>query len=164
MFNKLFKNKNVESKTSIYAPVDGEVIPLEEVPDPVFSGKLMGDGIAIKPANGKVVSPVQGEIIQVFPTKHAIGVRTKNGVEILLHIGLETVNLKGEGFTVFVKEGDLVNVGDKILDFNKEIIEEKASSTITPIIIMNSDKISDIQYSTKNDVTAGKDEILVIEK
>ncbi|MFP3490142.1 PTS glucose transporter subunit IIA, partial [Staphylococcus sp. SIMBA_130] len=85
------------------------------VPDPVFSEKMMGDGVAIKPTNGEVVSPVIGEIIQVFPTKHAVGIRAENGAEIFIHIGLETVSLDGEGFTSYVGEGDQVKQGDKLI-------------------------------------------------
>ncbi|GGB60801.1 hypothetical protein GCM10011409_42650 [Lentibacillus populi] len=87
-----------------------------------------------------------------------------NGAEILIHIGLETVNLKGEGFTVYVQEGDVVNTGKKLITFDKDMIEEKASSTITPVIITNTDEMSEIQKLGKNNVEAGKDEILVVRK
>ena len=95
-------------------PIEGEIIPLDEIPDPVFSQKMMGDGFGIIPSKGLVVSPVDGEIINVFPTKHAVGIMSKQGYEILIHVGLETVNLKGEGFTLLVKQGDHVLKGQKI--------------------------------------------------
>lgn len=165
MFKKLFKKKKDENNSiSIYAPIDGEVVPLEDVPDPVFSQKMMGDGVAIKPNNGTVVSPVQGKIMQVFPTKHAIGIQAENGIEILLHIGLETVNLNGEGFTTHVQEGDNVKVGDALVTFEKEIIEEKAKSTITPVIITNTTEMKEIQIKDPQSVQAGQDEIIFVSK
>ena len=164
MFGKLFKKKEEVTDVSINAPVSGEVVALEEVPDPVFSEKMMGDGVAIKPTNGEVVSPVIGEIIQVFPTKHAVGIRAENGAEILIHIGLETVSLDGEGFTSYVGEGDQVKQGDKLIRFDMDIIREKAKSTVTPIIITNTDDMSNIEAKTIKEVIAGQDEILQVTK
>lgn len=102
----------------------GEVISLSEVPDPVFAQKMMGDGIAVIPKDGKVVSPVKGQIIQVFPTKHAIGIRTKHGLEVLIHVGLDTVELNGEGYEVTVSEGQKVKIGDPIMNVDIEFIEK----------------------------------------
>src|SRR5699024_3774093 len=102
MFKNLFKKKETPKEEQIIAPLSGKVKQLEEVPDPTFSEKMMGEGIAIEPDEGLVVAPFDGEIIQVFPTKHAIGIQGESGLEILIHIGLETVSLKGEGFEVFV--------------------------------------------------------------
>jgi PTS system glucose-specific IIA component len=93
-------------------------VKLEDVPDPVFSGKLMGDGIAFLPSEGVVVAPADAEVIQVFHAKHAFGLRTNLGVELLIHIGLETVNLKGEGFEPHVVEGQKVKAGDKLVTFD----------------------------------------------
>ena len=164
MFGKLFKKKEEVTDVSINAPVSGEVVALEEVPDPVFSEKMMGDGVAIKPTNGEVVSPVIGEIIQVFPTKHAVGIRAENGAEILIHIGLETVSLDGEGFTSYVGEGDQVKQGDKLIHFDMDIIRGKAKSTVTPIIITNTDDMSNIEAKTIKEVIAGQDEIIQVTK
>ncbi|WP_407272199.1 glucose-specific PTS transporter subunit IIBC [Radiobacillus sp. PE A8.2] len=119
------------------SPVRGQILPLEEVPDQVFSKKLMGDGFAVKPADGKFVSPVNGKILNIFPTKHAIGIEAENGMEILLHIGLDTVNLKGEGFTAKVEEGDVVKQGQEIMRVDLDYIANNATSTITPIIFTN---------------------------
>lgn len=116
----------------------GEVISLSEVPDPVFAQKMMGDGIAVIPKDGKVVSPVKGQIIQVFPTKHAIGIRTKHGLEILIHVGLDTVELNGEGYEVTVSEGQKVKIGDPIMNVDIEFIEKNNKEIVTPIIITNS--------------------------
>lgn len=93
---------------SIYAPVTGKVISLEEVPDPIFSGKMMGDGAAILPADGKIYAPVDGELTTVAATKHAFGFTMENGVQVLVHFGLETVGLNGEGFEVITKQGSKV--------------------------------------------------------
>ncbi|MFB4472926.1 PTS glucose transporter subunit IIA [Oceanobacillus caeni] len=160
MLSKLFKNRTVNNKFPIFAPIDGEIIPLEEVPDPVFSEKIIGEGIAIHPIGSTITSPVDGTILQVFPTKHAIGIRDNNGIEILIHIGLDTVNLNGEGFTSYVQEGDKVVLGDKLISFDLEKIKEKRKDTIIPIIITNSDKFKEISSCEKSSVISQKDEIL----
>ncbi|MFD1389073.1 PTS glucose transporter subunit IIA [Oceanobacillus oncorhynchi subsp. oncorhynchi] len=161
MFGKLFKKK-VNNEVELFAPVDGEIIPLEEVPDPVFSEKMMGDGIAIKPSNGKVVSPVDGDIVQVFLTKHAVGVKAGNGAEILIHIGLETVALDGEGFTIYVKEGDKVKKGDVLVDVDLSVVSEKASSTITPMLITNMSDIETLDKQNVKRVRASEDVVIAI--
>jgi PTS system glucose-specific IIA component len=139
MLKKLFGKK--ESVEHITAPLNGKVLDITEVPDPVFSQKMMGEGVAIEPTDGQVVSPIDGEVVSVFPTKHAVGLKTKSGLELLIHIGLETVNLNGEGFESFVQAGDKVKRGDKLISFDLGIIKEKATSTITPIIITNTDEM-----------------------
>src|SRR5699024_11075830 len=110
---------------AIIAPLNGKKILLEDVPDPTFSEKMMRDGMAIEPSDGKVVSPVVGEVILTFPNKHAIGVKTKAGVELLIHVGLDTVNMDGEGFEIHVKQGDQVNIGDPLLTFNLDLVKRK---------------------------------------
>jgi PTS system, glucose subfamily, IIA component len=122
----------------IYAPADGETVPLKKVPDPVFSQGMMGEGVAIKPESGIFVAPADGEIIQLGKTKHAFGIRTPLGEEILVHIGLDTVNLKGEGFTAFAHEGDQVNAGQKIIEADLTVIREKAKSDLTMVVVTNS--------------------------
>ncbi|MFB1099960.1 glucose-specific PTS transporter subunit IIBC [Terribacillus sp. JSM ZJ617] len=118
-------------------PMSGTLRYLEDVPDLVFSEKLMGDGFAIEPVNGTVVSPINGKVINIFPTKHAIGLETDNGREVLIHIGLETVNLKGEGFEVFVKEGDRVVAGQKLVEVDLANIEPQVPSLLTPVVFTN---------------------------
>ncbi|KKB73790.1 MULTISPECIES: PTS glucose transporter subunit IIA [Bacillus] len=144
MLKKLFglgqKQDEVKEET-VFSPADGRVLDLSKVPDPVFSQKMMGDGMAVEPSAGDIVSPVDGEVIQLFHTKHAIGIRSLSGVELLIHIGLETVNMEGEGFTAHVKEGDKVKAGDPLITCDLELIKEKASSTITPVVIMNGDAV-----------------------
>ncbi|GIM30594.1 PTS glucose transporter subunit IIA [Clostridium polyendosporum] len=131
--NEVKKNKNVEDNVFII-PISGEVISLDRVPDEVFAQKMMGDGFAIDPENGEVFSPVNGEITAVFPTKHAISIKSNSGVEILIHFGLDTVNLKGEGFDVYVEAGNSVKAGDMLLKVNIEKIKNKVPSLIVPII------------------------------
>lgn len=121
----------------IINPIEGEIIPITEVPDQVFSGKMMGDGFAIIPSEGTVVSPVDGEIVNVFPTKHAIGILSKGGKEILIHIGIDTVKLNGEGFEVLVAQGDKVTKGQQLVKVDLHFIRENAPSTITPIVFTN---------------------------
>lgn len=154
MFKNLFQKKVKTQTEEIYSPLTGEVISLAEVPDPVFSNKMMGDGIAIIPKEGKLVSPVEGEIVQVFPTKHAIGIKSARGVEILIHVGLETVDLKGEGFETFVKEGQSVKVGDVLSTFDIHFLESKNKEIVTPIIITNtSEKLDDMEQVSISEVS-----------
>lgn len=163
MLKKLFgKKTEKQTEETVYAPLTGRLLNLEDVPDPVFSQKMMGDGMAIEPSEGILVSPVEGEIIQLFHTKHAIGIKSQTGIEILLHIGLETVAMNGEGFEAFVKEGDKVKPGDKLITFDLNLIKEKAASTITPIIITNGDIIENVQKSPLGEVKGGSDKVFEI--
>ncbi len=134
MLSKLFNKR----KLQIYAPVNGQIVPLDQVPDPVFSEKMMGEGIAIMPDKGNIHAPIEGTVVLVSDTKHAIGLRSNDGTEILIHIGLETVSLKGKGFTVLVKAGDKVSVGQSLIEVDWDYIREHAKSIITPIVITNS--------------------------
>ncbi|MBO5069810.1 MAG: PTS transporter subunit EIIC [Roseburia sp.] len=128
---------NSASKTciSIAAPFDGQVVALEQVPDPVFSGKVLGDGCAVIPAGGKIYSPVNGEVTSIADTKHAYGFTSEDGMDILVHFGLETVALKGEGFTPHVNVGDKVQIGDLIAEVDVELLKSKNINMITPVII-----------------------------
>lgn len=155
MFKKWFQSKQEEL---IMSPLNGKVVPITEVPDPTFSEKMLGDGVAIIPTDGKLFSPVDGEVVQLFPTKHAIGIKTKQGLEILIHIGLETVTMKGEGFKAHVKQGDTVKTGQPLIDFSIDLIEKKASSTITVVVITNFDKVEEMipEYSEQSIATKTK--------
>jgi glucose-specific phosphotransferase system IIA component len=137
MFKNFFKKKETDHDSSILMPLEGKVVPIETVKDPVFSQKMMGDGFAIQPTNGTVVSPVDGQVISVFPTKHAVTLKDRNGREILIHVGLDTVSLKGEGFTSFVKDGQSVKKGQKLLEVDFESIKNKVPSIITPVVFTN---------------------------
>ncbi|MFG6119683.1 PTS sugar transporter subunit IIA [Thalassobacillus sp. B23F22_16] len=159
MFKKLF-GKN-DKETILTAPVTGKVVDLTEVPDPTFSQKMMGEGLAIEPSEGKAVAPFDGEVVQLFPTKHAIGLKNKAGVEVLVHIGLETVGMNGEGFEAVVKQGDKVKTGQTLVTFDLSKIEEQASSTVTPVIITNSNEFT-LEFYNQGDVQAGSTEIMEI--
>ncbi|WP_434284076.1 PTS sugar transporter subunit IIA [Clostridium botulinum] len=142
------------------SPISGEIISLDDVPDEVFSQRMMGDGFAIQPENGEVFSPVDGTITAVFPTKHAISIKSESGVEILVHFGLDTVNLNGEGFQVYVEEGNQVKAGDMLLKVNIEEIKDKVPSLIVPIIFMDLNGKS-FNYNTGK-VTAKEPNIITL--
>ena len=126
---------NSSAKWSVLAPMDGQTVPLEQVPDEVFSQKVLGDGLAIIPSEGKIYSPADGEISSVAETKHAYGFTSDSGLEILVHFGLETVSLKGEGFTPHVKAGDRVKAGDLVAEVDMELLKSKGINPITPVLI-----------------------------
>lgn len=130
---------------SIKSPMQGEVKNISETPDPVFAEKMMGDGVVIFPSDGKVVSPIEGKVSFVFPTKHAIGLVSKEGVEILIHIGLDTVKLEGKPFTTFVQEGDNVSIGQVLIEADLKRIEEAGCKTATPVVITNQKEFTVIQ-------------------
>jgi len=127
-------------KTDIYAPVAGEIVELSSVPDEVFSAKMAGEGIAIKPSEDIFRSPIDGVITKIFPTNHAFVV-SSNGMDVIVHIGIDTVELKGEGFTRLIKEGERVKAGDPVIQADLPLISSRAKSIVTPIVI-NSTKIS----------------------
>lgn len=128
---------------TIVAPLTGNVRSLENVPDPVFAQKMMGDGFAIEPTDGVVVSPIHGEVVQVFPTKHAVGLRSEGGLEILIHVGIDTVHMQGEGFEAYVKAGDRVKAGDLLLSFDLALVQQKAKSSLTPVVITNGEVVNE---------------------
>lgn len=144
----------VNKEQLIYAPLSGRIVPLEKVPDPTFSEKMMGDGIAIEPTEGKVVAPFDGEVMQVFPTKHAIGILSNLGVEVLIHIGLETVGLNGEGFETHVKAGDKIKAGDVLVTVDLDFISKNAKSIITPVIVTNGEQFEMLSKTEEKDVVA----------
>jgi len=127
----LFKAK----KQMVLSPVDGDVVKLEEVPDEVFSAKLAGDGIAIMPRSNTFVAPVSGVVTKIFSTNHAFSIRTSSGLEVLVHIGLDTVELNGEGFKRLVEEGTKVSLGKPIISADLAYIEEQGKPIITPIVV-----------------------------
>lgn len=147
----------------IYSPIEGVACSLDEVNDPVFKEKILGDGIAIKPLKGQVLAPVDGTVALLFETKHAITIRSEQGTEVLIHVGLDTVNLKGEFFTSFVKTNDIVKTGDLLLKFDMEKIKEAGYDLITPVVICNSAAYSNIIPHSGNAVKE-KDKIITIKK
>lgn len=143
MFKNVFKKK---SKTvEFFSPLNGKVINISEVPDPVFSEKMMGDGFAVIPSDGKLVAPVKGKIVQVFPTKHAICMETAEGLEIIIHVGLDTVELNGAGFDVKVKADDNVEVGDLLVNIDIDFLKKNNKEVVTPVVITNyADKVKSL--------------------
>ncbi|HZG71796.1 MAG TPA: glucose PTS transporter subunit IIA, partial [Chondromyces sp.] len=128
---------SINNEETVDAPFSGKVIPLSQVPDKVFGSGAMGQGLAIEPSDNKLYAPFDGSVVMVAPTKHAIGLRSESGVELLAHIGLDTVTLEGKPFNVKVKDGDKVKKGDLLIEFDKEFIQNQGLKTITPIIITN---------------------------
>ncbi len=147
----------------VYAPCKGDVVPLSEVKDEVFSSGAMGKGVAIKPSEGKVYAPCDATISVFFPTGHAIGLQADNGVEILIHVGMDTVNLNGKGFTPKAKVGDKVKKGDLLLEVDLKEIEKANLSTITPIIITNSADMKDVVATDAKTVKNG-DKLITVSK
>jgi PTS system beta-glucosides-specific IIC component len=131
-------------KEVLASVMEGNVIPLNEVKDEAFASGAMGKGVAVEPINGQVYSPVNGEVTVLFPTHHAIGVKSNEGVEVLIHIGMDTVQLDGKGFTPHVKVGDKVTAGQLLIDCDLDIIRDAGYSTITPVIVTNSDEYLDV--------------------
>jgi beta-glucoside PTS system EIICBA component len=158
------KTDSLLNKTVISAPMQGELITLKKVNDEVFSKEVMGKGIAIVPSSNVVVAPVKGEVAAVFPTNHAIGIKSEEGLEILIHIGLDTVNLEGKYFKPFTKVGDKVNVGDKLMEFDREAIIKAGFDMTTPIIITNSANYFDVISIEERDVIAKEPIITVLGK
>ena len=129
----------------VHSVADGQVINIEDVKDPVFSQKMMGDGFAVEPENGKIVSPVSGKVTSIFPTKHALGLVTDNGLEVLVHIGLDTVSLEGKPFDVKVTEGQTVAAGDLLVEANLDAIREAGRETSTVVVFTNTDAIKSVK-------------------
>ena len=145
----------------IVSPLNGKVVPLEEVPNPVFSDKILGDGIAVVPTDGKIVSPVDGEVVSVADTLHAYGFATEDGMEILVHFGLETVSLNGDVFKAHVKVGDKVKKGDLVAEADIAAIQEKGLKTITPVLICGGLEEKNLEYGA-GEAEAGKTAVLTI--
>ena len=136
----------------VYSPLNGEVVSLSEVPDDAFANEILGKGIAIIPGEGSIVSPVDGQVASLFDVLHAIGIKADNGVEILIHIGINTVELDGRFYKALVKEGDKVRIGQPILEVDIDGIRNAGYNTVTPVIITNSDEYEEIELTAYGDV------------
>ncbi|MED0686412.1 beta-glucoside-specific PTS transporter subunit IIABC [Anoxybacillus ayderensis] len=161
-----FKDKDTENKAETTLPLDeaekkslvlmsplkGDVIPLSNIEDGAFSSEAMGKGVAIEPMEGKVISPVNGVVTALFQTKHAICITSDEGLEILIHIGMDTVKLEGQYFTAYVKQGDVVKIGDLLVEFDINKIKEAGYEVITPIVITNSEKFLEIKTTPKRTI------------
>ena len=164
LFDKLFGSKEKKSvEVEIYAPLSGEIVNIEDVPDVVFSEKIVGDGIAIRPKGNKIVAPIDGVIGKIFETNHAFSMESKEGIELFVHFGIDTVELKGEGFTRIAQEGQAVKRGDTVIEFDLELLESKAKSVLTPVVVSNMDEISNIEKKS-GEVVAGESIVLVVKK
>ncbi|MCH4169066.1 MAG: beta-glucoside-specific PTS transporter subunit IIABC [Streptococcaceae bacterium] len=150
------ENENV---FKIYSPVTGERILLSKIPDSVFSNEIMGRTLAIQPSSGNLVAPFDGEVVTIFPTQHAIGLRSNQGIEVLIHIGIDTVELAGEGYQLTVKTGDVFHKGDSLGNFDIEKIQAAGYSIITPIVITNTEQFIDVIANELND-TITPDEVI----
>ena len=148
---KFFKGK--DKGNVIYAPCKGRVVPLAEVPDPVFADKVLGDGFAVIPAEGRIYAPADGEVAMVFDTLHAITLTSSSGTEILIHIGLDTVTLKGAPFTAHVAAGDQVKKGDLLMDVDLDKITGAGLNTVTPVLICNTDDYEKISLKKEGEVS-----------
>ncbi len=157
---KLFNNRN---EIQVFAPIKGKVVKLEDLPDPVFSGGLMGDGLGIEASENIVKAPFDGEVLTLFPTNHAIGVVNPDGVEVLVHIGINTVEMNGEGFKAHVSQGDKVKQGDILIEFDADLIRTKGYASVTPIIITNSADLKSVKKTNQAEIDFS-DELFVIEK
>lgn len=138
------------------SPLEGELIPLSDVQDPVFGSGAMGRGAAVKNPKGKVYAPFDGEITVFFDTKHAIGMKSKDGVEILIHVGMDTVKLKGEHFTAKAAQGDTVKKGQLLLEFDPEAIKAAGYETTTPVVVTNAAEFGDITIALGDKTVTAK--------
>ena len=157
----VMSSEKEKSQSVVYAPLTGKAVPLEQVPDPVFSEKVLGDGVAIIPEDGRIVSPVDGQIVSVAETGHAYGFSTEDGLELLVHVGLETVSLKGECFKVHVKERDQVKKGDLVAEVDLAYLAEKNINPITPVLICSDIDDQDLKCA-EGGVEAGKTAVLML--
>ena len=160
LFDFMKKKENVDI---IAAPVAGEAVVSSEINDPTFGEEMLGKGMAIKPSDSKVYAPFDGTVALVFDTKHAVSLVSEKGAEVLIHVGLDTVSLKGEHFTAHVENGATVKKGDLLLEFDKDAIAAAGFDTIIPVVICNTDDYKEVKRMTGTNVTPG-DTIMELEK
>lgn len=164
MFGFLKKNKNQSTEENnnltLMAVADGKVLPLSEVPDPVFAQKMAGEGVAIDITGDIIVAPADGELSLVFNTKHAFAMTLENGIELLVHVGIETVSLNGEGFEQLAEAGKKVKAGTPILKIDREFIIGKGLPLITPVLITNPDTTKSITTKEGIDCSVGSTVVL----
>ncbi|QJC32656.1 PTS glucose transporter subunit IIA [Enterobacteriaceae endosymbiont of Donacia dentata] len=166
IFSSFFKKKHKKINiTKIFAPITGNIIDIEKVPDIVFSDKIVGDGIAIDPKENLIVSPVDGFIGKIFETNHAFSIKTENNIELFVHFGIDTVNLKGKGFKRkfnFIKNNlNIVKKGEIIIELDLDFLKKNTKSILTPVVISNIEKITKFKKYVGR-VIAGIDPILKI--
>jgi glucose-specific phosphotransferase system IIA component len=150
----LFKKKNNDNAFEICSPLDGRIIPLEEIPDEAFASKIIGDGLGLEPTGDTIYAPCDADDISIFDTNHAVSFETKNGLELIVHFGIDTVKLDGKGFERLVEDGQSVKKGDALIKFDLDFIKENAKSHKTPVIISNMDMVEKLERSN-GEVKAG---------
>jgi len=170
MFNKIstwFSSKKTSDLAAggkdvvVYAPLNGRIMSLEEVPDPAFAQKMLGDGMAIEPTSRKVLAPFDGKVVAIFPTQHAIGLRSAAGLECLIHVGIDTVTLDGRGFRLLVKEGQVVKQGNPLLELDLDVLGSSGKELSTPVVITYSDCWQIKQRWEEQTILAGKDILFI---
>lgn len=149
------KNEKVDPTVTLYSPVNGEVVGIEEVADPVFSQKMMGDGFGVVPTDGNIYSPASGKVVSVFPTQHAVGLELDNGIEVLVHIGIDTVELEGGPFTTTVKEGDQVTKDTPISTVDLKGLEDAGKDSTVIIVFTNMDQVDSFNLSSTGQASVG---------
>ncbi|RPF47965.1 PTS system IIA component (Glc family) [Hydrogenoanaerobacterium saccharovorans] len=162
LLNKIFGG-NKEKNNVILSPVEGEAVPISEVSDPTFGEEILGKGIAVKPNKGRVVSPVTGTIDMMFDTGHAVSILSNIGTEILIHVGLDTVKLKGKHYKTYVKNGDKVKIGDLLIEFDIDAILSEGYDVITPIVICNTPDYAQVEPLSGKAVHE-LDELIILKK
>ena len=138
--------------TVVYSPLKGEVVLMQDVPDETFAAEVLGKGAAVEPSEGKVVAPADGKVETLFDTHHAIGLTLDNGMEMLIHVGINTVELNGEGYEAHVAEGDTIKRGQTLITFDKALIQSKGYKTVTPVIITNADDYHEINTAASGSI------------
>ncbi|GGI86943.1 PTS glucose transporter subunit IIA [Shewanella gelidii] len=153
---------NIEGGIDIVAPVSGEIVAIEKVPDVVFAEKIVGDGIAINPEGSQIVAPLDGTIGKIFETNHAFSIESPQGLELFVHFGVGTVELRGKGFKRLAEEGQEVKAGEPILEFELDYLTDQVDSLLTPVVLAN---MEDIKYLEKRSghVNAGSDVIYTVQ-
>ena len=155
--------KTSQSLRNLIAPVNGNTVSLADLPDPAFAQGMLGEGVAIDPWDGRFCSPCRGEILGITDTAHAYNILSDDGLELLLHIGIDTVELKGRGFTPKVKAGDRVETGDLLAEVDLAILREGGYSTLTPLVITNPEAVDSLEKA-QGKVQCSKDWVLRYEK
>ena len=163
MFGFLKKKENKESSYTLGSPAKGKAVPLSEVNDPTFAEEMLGKGVAVIPAEGRICAPADGKIDMVFDTLHAVSMVTDYGAEVLIHVGLDTVKMNGEGFKGHVKSGDHVKKGDLLLELDLEKVKAAGYDTITPMIVCNTPDYASVEALAGNEVAVG-DDVAVLKK
>lgn len=163
MLNKLLahftakSNDKSQAETAVYAPVSGKTVELTEVPDPAFSGRMLGDGLAVEPESEQVVAPFDGTVVSIFPTGHALGLRAVSGLECLIHVGVDTVSLEGKGFRLLAAEGQTVSRGTPLIELDLPLLRASGKTLVTPVVITNGDTWQIGKRISGQPVTAGTD-------